>query len=103
MSICTRSASVVFAHPFELNGIDCVLPPGDYRVVMDEELIECLSFSNYRRVATVISVAGASHHASSVEMVVIDPSDLRAAQVRDKAAHKRPSQSRRRRRPPNGP
>ena len=44
MSICTRSASVVFAHPFELNGIDCVLPPGDYRVVMDEELIECLSF-----------------------------------------------------------
>jgi len=44
MSTRTRSTSVVFAHPFELNGIDGVLPPGDYRVVTDEELIECLSF-----------------------------------------------------------
>jgi len=86
MNIRTRSTSVVFAHAFELNGIDRVLPPGDYRVVTDEELIECLSFPVYRRVATMIFVPAASH-ASSVEMVVIDPRDLRAAQLRDNAAH----------------
>jgi hypothetical protein len=90
MGTRTRSTSVVFAHPFELNGIDGVLPPGDYRVVTDEELIECLSFPVYRRVATAIFVPGASHHASSVEVVVVDPRELRAAQVRDKAAHQTP-------------
>ena len=47
MSTRTRST-----YPFELNGIDGVLPPGDYRVVTDEELIGCLSFPVYRRVAT---------------------------------------------------
>ena len=36
----------------KLNGIDGVLPPGDSRVVTDEELIGCLSFPVYRRVAT---------------------------------------------------
>ena len=35
----TRSSSktVVFNHPFELKGVDRVLPPGNYRVVTDEE------------------------------------------------------------------
>jgi hypothetical protein len=87
MSTRTRSTSVVFAHRFELKGFDRVLPPGDYRVVTDEELIECLSFPVYRRLATMIFVPAALHHASSVEMLVIDPGDLRAAQVRDRAEH----------------
>jgi hypothetical protein len=99
MSTRTRSTSVVFAHPFELNGIDRVLPPGDYRVVTDEKLIECLSFPVYRRVATIIFVPAPSHRASFVEMVVIDPRDLRAAQVRDKAAHQTPGVTP----PANGP
>jgi len=89
MSTRTRGTSVAFAHPFELNGIDGVLPPGDYRVVTDEDLIECLSFPVYRRVATVIFVPVASRHASSVEMVVIDPRDLRAAQGQGGASNAR--------------
>jgi hypothetical protein len=77
MSTRTRGASVTFAHPLELNGIGRILPPGDYRVVTDEELIECLSFPVYRRVATMIFVPGALRDTSSVDMVVIDPRDLR--------------------------
>jgi hypothetical protein len=73
----------VFNHPFKVKGIDRTLPPGGYRIVTDEELIEELSFTAYRRVATMIFVPAASQHASSVEMVAIDPQELAAAQERD--------------------
>jgi hypothetical protein len=85
MSTRTRCTSVTFAHPFELNGR--ISPPGDYRVVTDEELIECLSFPVYRRVATTIFLPVVLRHTSSVDMVVIDPRDLRSAQLQDRAAH----------------
>ena len=82
MTTRSHSKSVVFSHPFELKGVDRVLPAGDYRVVTDEELIEELSFPVYRRVSTMIFVPGKS--GSSVEMVAIDPQDLHAAQDRDR-------------------
>lgn len=71
-----------FARPFLLKGVDRILPPGDYKVATDEELIEELSFPVYRRVATMIFVPAASG-ASAVEMVTIDPRDLQEAQDRD--------------------
>jgi hypothetical protein len=43
MSTRKRCTSVIFARPFEPNGIGRVLPTRDYRVVTDEGLIECLS------------------------------------------------------------
>ena len=81
MTTRTNSRTIAFAHPFSLKGVDRVLPPGDYRVVTDEELIDSLSFPVYRRIATMIFVRTAS---SATEMVTIDPADLEAAQARDK-------------------
>src|ERR1700677_2121621 len=83
MTIRTSNKTVTFVRPFLLKGIDRTLPPGDYRVVTDEESIEELSFSVYRRVATMIFVPADSRQASSVEMVTIDPLDLQTAQDRD--------------------
>jgi hypothetical protein len=74
----SRSETVVFSRPFMLKGIDRTLPAGDYRIVTDEELIDGTSFPVYRRVSTVIFVPGI-HGISSVEMVTIDPLDLRVA------------------------
>ena len=51
--------------------------------VTDEELIEELSFPVYRRVAIMVFVPAVSHHASSVEMVAIDPQRASVAQERD--------------------
>ena len=83
MATRTSNQTVTFAHPFLLKGVDRVLAAGSYRVVTDEESIEELSFPVYRRVATMIFVPGESPHASSVEMVAIDPRDLQEARDRD--------------------
>jgi hypothetical protein len=80
----TRSKTVTFGRPFWLKGVDRTLPAGEYRVVTDEELIEGLSFPVYRRVATMILVPAAQP--SSVEMVTVDPADLKVAEDRDAAA-----------------
>ena len=77
MTIRTTTKTVAFAHPFLRKGIDRILPPGDYRVVTDEELIEGVSFPVYRRVSTMIFIPG--QNVSSVEMVAIDPQELQAS------------------------
>jgi hypothetical protein len=81
----SRNTLVVFHHPFELRGVDRTLAQGEYRVMSDKLLIEELSFPVYSRVSTVIFVPRQSPHASSVEMVTIDPRDLQAARNRDNA------------------
>jgi len=80
----SNSKTVVFNHPFELKGVDRVLPPGNYRVVTDEELIQELSFPVYRRISTMIFVPGQTYN-TSIEMVAIDPRHLQAALDRDRA------------------
>ncbi|MFZ0425659.1 MAG: hypothetical protein WAL80_22510 [Xanthobacteraceae bacterium] len=85
MATRQTSKSVVFHHPFKLSGVDRTLPPGDYRVVTDEEQIEEVSFPVYRRVATMIFVPAETGNASTVEMVTIAPQDLEAAQQLDVA------------------
>ena len=81
MTMRTTTKTVTFQRPFYLKGVDRVLPPANYRVVTDEELIEGLSFPAYRRASTVIFVPAESGYA--VEMVTIDPTDLKAATDRD--------------------
>jgi hypothetical protein len=51
--------------------------------VTDEELIEGISFPAYRRVSTMIFVPG--EHGGSIEMLAIDPLDLRIALDKDTA------------------
>jgi hypothetical protein len=81
MTIRTTSKTITFNRPFCLKGVDRWLPPGDYRVVTDEELIEGLSFPAYHRISTVIFVPAQS--GSAVEMVTIEPVELQAAQEQD--------------------
>jgi hypothetical protein len=85
MAIRTQRRTVSFVHPFVMKGIDRVLPPGNYVVVTDEELLEGMSFPVYRRVSTAMMVQ-AQNRPSSVEMLVVDPHDLEAAQQQDAAA-----------------
>jgi hypothetical protein len=83
----TKRETLKFIHPFFLKSVDRTLPPGEYQVVTDEELIEGLSFPVYRRIATMMFVPAQSHSGSSIEMVTVDPLDLQAARDRDAEAH----------------
>ena len=83
MTTRTTEKIITFHQPFRLEGVDGVLPPADYRVVTDEEIIEGLSFVAYHRVATSIFVP--APFGSAVEMVPIDPLELQAVQERDGA------------------
>jgi hypothetical protein len=86
MTIRTISKTITFRRPFCVKGVDRLLPPADYQVMTDEELIEGLSFPAYRRVSTVMFVPAES--GCAVEMVTIDPLNLQAAQEQDAAMHR---------------
>jgi len=82
----SRRETVHFKHPFQIKGVDRLLPPGAYEVITDEEMIEGLSFASFRRVATMIMVPGAAPRTSSMEMISISSVDLSDAQRDDASA-----------------
>ncbi|MBR0906844.1 hypothetical protein [Bradyrhizobium liaoningense] len=82
MTIRSRRETVHFKHPFRIRGIERVLPAGSYEVVTDEETIEGLTFSAYRRVATMITVP-TEGACGTTEMLSIGSIDLANAQAAD--------------------
>ena len=72
----TRRRKLTFSQPFTLRGIGR-LPPGEYELVTDEELIEELSFPVYRRVASWI-IAPAENSIGATEMIPVDPAEFAA-------------------------
>ena len=86
MTIRSRREIVTFKHPFQIRGIDRLLPAGAYEVITDEEMIEGLSFASFRRVATMIMVPAAASRGSTTEMISIGSVDLSDAQRIDASA-----------------
>jgi hypothetical protein len=86
MTMRSRRETVTFLHPFQIKGIDRLLPPGAYEVITDEEMIEGLSFPSFRRVATLIMVPAAPPRSSTMEMISIGSVDLSDAQRIDASA-----------------
>lgn len=72
-----------FRHPFKLDGIEEELPAGFYHVDTEEEQIESLSFTAYRRVETNIVVPADGTPSLKKQVIAIDPQDLAAAHDRD--------------------
>ena len=75
--------TVIFAHPFVMDGIDGEQPPGVYTVETEEELLEFLSFPVYRRVSSVMACRAAG---GITRFVTIEPAALNAALARDATA-----------------
>lgn len=83
MTIRTRRESITFRHGFDLRGIEGHFPAGTYDIDTDEELLDSLSVTAYRRVATSITVPLTGAGAGSYQVMKIDPADLEAARDRD--------------------
>ena len=82
MTVRSRREVVTFKHPFQIRGVDRLLPAGSYDVITDEEMIEGLSFASFRRIATMILVPAAAR-GSTMEMISIGSVDLADAQRTD--------------------
>lgn len=83
----TRSTKtrVTFANPFSLPGFVGELPAGEYEVLVEEELLQGLSFEAWRRTSTFLTVRGKGRHAGRTELRVISDIDLNVALNRDAA------------------
>lgn len=85
MNMRSTRSTVTFSNPFTLSGYPGELPAGDYEVLVEEELLQGLSFEAYRRTATYLTVRGRGRHAGRSELRATSDSDLKGALSRDAA------------------
>lgn len=83
MNMRSTSSMVTFLKPFTLGKDPDELPAGDYEVVVEEELLQGLSFEAYRRTATYLMVRGRENHAGRAQLRTISEKDLNEALRRD--------------------
>ncbi len=86
MTIRTLNTTVTFTKPFILAGLDETQPAGAYEIETDEELLEGISFLAYRRVSTLIYLHAAAGNPALTRAMTIDPVELDAALMRDRAS-----------------
>lgn len=79
MTTRMTSKTVMFRHPFVLPGFERIGLAGSYVIDTEEEEIEGVSVSAWRRIATLIRVP----HAGTTEYVSIDNVDVDKALARD--------------------
>lgn len=76
----TRTTQSVLRFPtsFRLAGFADAQPPGEYRVDREDEMIEGLSWTAWRRVGTFIHLPAIGSKATTQQMVRIDPATVDA-------------------------
>ena len=89
MTMRSTRSTVTFSNRFTLPGYVGDLPAGDYEVLVEEELLQGLSFEAYRRTATYLTVRGRGSHAGRSELRAISDSDLKEALSQDQGATKK--------------
>jgi hypothetical protein len=89
MNMRSTRSTVTFSNPFTLKAYPGELPAGDYEVLVEEELLQGLSFEAYRRTATYLTVRGTGRHAGRSELRAISERDLNEALSRDQGATKK--------------
>lgn len=83
MNMRSTRSTVTFSNPFTLPGYPGDLPAGDYEVLVEEELLQGLSFEAYRRTATFLTVSGTGARAGRSEFRATTERDLKEALRRD--------------------
>lgn len=80
----TRSM-VTFFNDFMIGDSPRELPSGTYEILVEEELLQGLSFEAYRRTATYMMVRGRGSNAGQTTMQVITQEDLEHAIACDRS------------------
>lgn len=79
----TTETEITFNNPFRLETLSEPLEAGTYRLVVDEELIEGLSFTAYRRVATHLEIPALSVAMAIRQFLQVSPAEIDEALARD--------------------
>ena len=87
MPLRTTRSQVTFVHPFQIDELSELQPPGDYRVDIDEELIEGLSFLAYRRVAALVHLPALARSQDAAQVIAMPPARLDALLDLDRGHH----------------
>jgi hypothetical protein len=87
MTTRTRQSTVNFRRSFALSGLDERMPAGSYKVDIDEEAIDGLSFQAFRRTQTLLLTPALNAEGGTprgpAQMFVIDGDELAAALAAD--------------------
>ncbi len=75
---------VTFSKPFTLAGTPEAFPPGEYEIIVEEELLHGLSFEAYRRTATYLKVVDRGARSGRTKMRLTTEQDLERALARDR-------------------
>jgi hypothetical protein len=79
----TTETMVTFRHPFVLAALEAAQPAGTYRVVTEEEQIPGLSFTAFRRTATMLHLPALSTTGGTHQVVELDPAEWAALVLAD--------------------
>ena len=76
---------VTFFNDFTIRDNQLPLPAGPYEILVEEELLQGLSFEAYRRTATYLIVPGQGRNAAHTSMLMTTQEDLEHAIACDRA------------------
>lgn len=79
----TAASDITFAHPFVLSSSALPLDAGTYRLFVEEERIEELSFVAYRRTSSRLEIPAISVRTGVRHSIPVDLDELEAALAKD--------------------
>ena len=85
MSTRTTETTVTFRRSFTLSALEGPQPAGTYRLVTEEEQIPGLSFTAFRRTASLLHVPADPLPGSTRQVVSVSPDELAEALAADAA------------------
>lgn len=81
----STDSEITFRRPFTLRAVGTPLPAGTYRLIVDEEMLQGLSFPAWRRVATMLFTPALGQEGGSQQIFTVDGDELDAALLADQA------------------
>jgi hypothetical protein len=83
MTSRSSSSVITFLHPFAVGAHAAELPAGDYRLTIEEEMIEGPSFAAFHRTATILETPAIGVASAARQFLYVTTDDLDAAQQED--------------------
>ena len=79
----TTETEITFARPFALSSLVVPLEAGTYRLIVEEEEIEGLSFSAFRRTNTQLEIPAITTCAGARQRLRVSMQEIEAALAKD--------------------